>query len=423
MKFSIFNNRIPLSDNTDLLFNSFTEESLIIERKLDFSNIEMNSDLIAILQRKGFLIDEKINESQMVHEIFKEIYTNDNVFKLTINPTLNCNFRCWYCYESHSAKSLMTNECLEKVKRCINWLSGNYREVELAFFGGEPFLQYNDIVKPLIEYIDNLAHNNQFKYQVTFTTNGYLLTNDIIEELTHYNIGISQITLDGGPNSHNKTRISKKKDSFFTIVKNIKQMVVTDLPILLRINVTKDNINDAFNIINYFKDLPNNKKGNINVLIQQVWQDVKNDIIDEIWELYSDFIKIGIRPWPRRFNFYQDFCYADKLHSAVINHDGNIFKCTAINFDKKTPDGILSETGEINIEEAFNLRIKKRTLNLLCKNCRILPVCNGGCSKNVDQARIRNYCLHPTEKDKNNVVKNIIREQLHMSKLGLTWKG
>lgn len=422
MKLSIFNNRIPLSDNTDLLFNSFTEEGIIIEKKMNLSLIEMSSEFITILIKRGFLVDDEIDEYKKVYDIFKKNYTNDNIFKLTINPTLNCNFRCWYCYESHSTNSIMSIECLEKVKRSINWLSKKYKEIELAFFGGEPFLQYTNIVKPLIEYIDILSHNNQFKYQVTFTTNGYLLTKDIIKELTHYNIGISQITLDGGPDSHNKTRISKKKDSFFTIVKNIKKMVESDLPILLRINVTKDNIEDASKIVNYFKDIPNEKKIKIKVLVQQVWQDIKNDIIDEIWSLYSDFMDIGISPWPRRFNFYHDFCYADKLHSAVINYDGKIHKCTAINFDEKEPDGILSENGEIHIEEVFNLRLTKRRLNQLCKRCRILPVCNGGCSKNIDQAKIRDYCLHPSEKDKNNVVKNIIREQLHMSKLGLSWK-
>lgn len=422
MKFSIFNNRIPLSPNTDILFNSYSEESQIIGKEVVLIADELNPELRDILYSKGFLIDDDIDEVNRIFNAFKDSYSNDEVFKLTINPTLNCNFRCWYCYETHYAHSTMSKECVTRVKRCIDWISCKYKALELAFFGGEPLMQYHEIVKPLIEYTNKVSNARNMQYQVTFTTNGYLISDDIISDLTHYNVGVSQITLDGGPISHNKTRVSKRGDSYETIVTNIKKMVAANLPVLLRINVTKDNIDDASEIVNSFRTFLETEKFKINVLIQQVWQDVKNDILDEIWTLYSQFIEIGIRPWPRRFNFYQACCYADKRHSAIINHDGKIFKCTAINFDKKSPDGELQPSGHFNIDAPFDSRIKKRNENQLCRTCRILPVCNGGCSKNVDQANIRDYCLHPKEDDKDKVIKNIIREQLYMTKLGLSWK-
>lgn len=422
MKLSIFNSRIPLSSNTDILFNSFTEECQIVEKNLCLTIDDMNHELTDILYAKGFIIDDEVDETGRIFNAFKDCYSNNDVFKLTINPTLNCNFRCWYCYETHHAQSTMSKEVLERVKRCIDWISNKYKAIELAFFGGEPLMQYREIVKPLIEHIQKVSCDNNMQYQVTFTTNGYLMSDEIINDLKHYNVGVSQITLDGGPDSHNKTRISKTGDSYKTIVNNIRRMAAADFPVLLRINVTKDNINGASEIINSFRLFSEQEKSKINVLIQQVWQDVKNDILDEIWALYSQFVKIGIRPWPRRFNFYQACCYGDKRHSAVINHDGKIFKCTAINFDQKQPDGELSADGHIDIEAPFNLRIKKRSENRLCGECRILPVCNGGCSKNVDQANISDYCLHPTEAEKDKVVKDIIREQLYMSELGLSWK-
>lgn len=422
MKFSIFNNRIPLSPNTDILFNSFSEECQIIGKEAILTIDGMNPELKDILYNKGFIIDDGIDEAGRIFNSFKDSYSNGDVYKLTIKPTLNCNFRCWYCYETHHAHSTMSKECVERVKRCIDWISGKYKALELAFFGGEPLMQYQEVVRPLIEYTDKISNAKNIQYQVTFTTNGYLISDEIIRDFTQYNVGISQITLDGDPISHNKTRVSRQGNSYETIVNNIKKMVDANLPVLLRINVTKENINDACQIVNSFQSFTEKAKHRINVLIQQVWQDLKNDILDEIWALYSKFVEIGIRPWPRRFNFYQACCYADKRNSAVINHDGRIFKCTAINFDQKNPDGELLDSGRFNIDASFNSRIKKRNENQLCKTCRILPVCNGGCSKNVDQAAIRDYCLHPTEEDKDKVVKNIIREQLYMTELGLSWK-
>ena len=112
-------------------------------------------------------------------------------------------------------------------------------------------------------------------------------------------------------------------------------MASVGMPVLLRINVTKENINSAYSIPEYINSFSDTEKSKVQVLIQQVWQDSQNDILDEIWGLYGEFLKIGIIPWPRRFNFYKHICYADIKNSAVINYNGKIFKCTAIDFDKK----------------------------------------------------------------------------------------
>ncbi len=69
---------------------------------------------------------------------------------------------------------------------------------------------------------------------------------------------------------------------------------------------------------------------------------------------------------------------------------------------------------------AFERRLEKRMSNNLCKECRIFPLCGGGCSKNIDQSNgLPEYCLHPTDADKDKVVKRVISEQLIMERLGL----
>lgn len=382
---------------------------------------EMDNESLSLMTQKGFIVDDKVDEAEIIHQEFENYHSDDTTFKLTVNPTLNCNFRCWYCYETHKATSNMSKETVEKVKRCIDLLSCKYKSMELSFFGGEPMLKYKEMVRPLIRHLHKTFTDKGLEYSITFTTNGYLITDEIIAELRQYNMGISQITLDGGPATHNKTRCSAKQDSFRTIVGNIRKMVAARLPVLIRINVTQQNICEAKEIIDYFKEFTDVEKSLLNVLIQQVWQDVDKDIVDEIWELYSHFVEVGIKPWPRRFNFYRSACYADNRHTAVINYNGKIYKCTAIDFDKKDPDGEVDEYGHINIDSAFDRRLNKRKNNRLCANCRILPLCNGGCSKNVDQSVNRDYCLYPTEEDKNKLVQRIIREQLHISRLGLSW--
>lgn len=419
MKASIFNNRLSLSKNTDVLFNAYTEEFIAINHRssLEFDHQDANSQ--DLLSSKGFFIRNEIDEYRNIMERFRQCQLNDDVFRLTINPTLKCNFGCWYCYETHTGNTKMNEECINNIKSLIDNLSCNYKSVELSFFGGEPMLYYNEIVKSILEHINKISNQTDLKYRASFTTNGYLITDKMVNDLLQYNLGVFQITLDGGPLSHNSTRVSKQGDSFSKIVCNIRKMIQRGIQVLLRINVTKENIKGAFEIIKYFEDIPYGDKMNLHLFVQQVWQDVQNDILDDVWDLYSEFIKIGILPWPRRFSFYKSICYADNMHSTVVNYNGKIYKCTAVDFDKVESIGELKKDGIIEIHHPFDLRSAKRNNNPNCKTCRILPLCNGGCAKSVDQAASVNYCLHPTDEDKDKVVKNVIREKLHMARLGL----
>ncbi len=88
-----------------------------------------------------------------------------------------------------------------------------------------------------------------------------------------------------------RRQCSNKTDSFCTIVDNIRTMASVGMPVLLRINVTKENINSAYSIPEYINSFSDTEKSKVQVLIQQVWQDSQNDILDEIWGLYGEFLK------------------------------------------------------------------------------------------------------------------------------------
>lgn len=422
MKHSIFNNRIPLSENTDIIFNSLSEQSIIIHKNatLPLTADTENEMIIKSLIDKGIICNDNEDEMIKATGIFLESAEDNSNFRLTINPTLQCNFRCWYCYEQHSTKSVMTDKTLQAVKSLIKEILNKHDSLELAFFGGEPFLEFDSIVLPLIDYTSKISHQKEKKYIVTFTTNGFLITPEIVKRLSSYNIGVSQITLDGGPLFHNKTRKAKGNNSFNRIVENIKILAKAGFPVLLRINLTKENAQSALDISNYFCDEDQYIRKKINVLVQQVWQDAKNDIFEETWDIYESFLNIGINPWPIAFNTLKAICYADRRHSAVVNYDGRIFKCTAIDFNSKQEDTAITQDVFKSLNMTFDRRIEKRMSNNLCKKCRIFPLCAGGCSKNIDQSTgLNEYCLHPTELDKDKVVKRVISEQLIMEKLGL----
>jgi uncharacterized protein len=360
------------------------------------------------------IVDDTINEREKVWGTFIASVFDDSTFKLTVNPTLSCNFRCWYCYENHEAKPRMTPDVFDKLKKAIAIIATKYQCLELSFFGGEPMLEFNTLVHPLIDYVHHIASETGLKYEVTFTTNGFLINDEIIEKLHPYNIGLSQITLDGGPDHHNKTRISHKQDSFLTIVSNIKRLVNAKMPVLIRINVTGENIEDAFKIISFFENVSSEDKKYLYLIVQQVWQD-KTDIYDKIWELYEAFSEVGIKPFKKNPDLISHICYGDKCHSAVVNHDGMVYKCTAMDFDGTNAEGKLDSEGKIISTTSIKAHLEKRRNNTKCNDCRILPLCNGGCFKHVVNSEKSDYCIYPTEEDKNTVVKRTISEQIFMS--------
>lgn len=321
MKPSIFNNIINIDKEKEVyaIYNSLSDRCLFLSRLT--SNMELLSlppKTLSKLIECGMVIDSAKDEVKEVSSIYKKMVESDQSFILIVNPTLNCNFRCWYCYENHEGKMDMTKETLEHTKQCIKKILAKYEHLELSFFGGEPLLRFESVVKPLMTYTKEYANSRSKKYTISFTTNGYLISHEMITYFKKFNMGSFQITLDGDRNTHNKTRYSKNNDSFDTIINNIQNLANSGLKVILRINATHENIDKAKEIVEYLNDLETEAKKNIWISIHQVWQD-KTDILEKIWDLYDIFVKNKFRINPRPYRRLSRICYGDIKHSAVIN--------------------------------------------------------------------------------------------------------
>ncbi|WP_289861928.1 hypothetical protein [uncultured Duncaniella sp.] len=58
-------------------------------------------------------IDRRTEIGECMSEINKHFNSKQHL-NITINPTLDCNLRCWYCYEKHLDGSCMDNDTLKK---------------------------------------------------------------------------------------------------------------------------------------------------------------------------------------------------------------------------------------------------------------------------------------------------------------------
>ena len=137
---------------------------------------------------------EDIEELIRQGKLFTKDAYRDLVFDFKQRPTVvkalclhiahDCNLACRYCFaeegEYHGRRALMSYEVGKAALDFLMDHSGNRRNLEVDFFGGEPTLNF-DVVKRLVEYgrSQEAARNKNFRF--TLTTNGVLLDDEIME--------------------------------------------------------------------------------------------------------------------------------------------------------------------------------------------------------------------------------------------------
>lgn len=148
-----------------------------------------------------------------------------------LNVTDDCNLQCRYCFvEQHP--HYMT---LDTAKAAVDWLYKNYlkkkelniptinNKISLYFFGGEPMLCYETIIKPIVQYCEE-----QYKdlFQFGMTTNGTLLSKEKIDWLQHYNFSLL-LSIDGNKETQDFNRPCRNctMSSFDLIEKNIPYLL------------------------------------------------------------------------------------------------------------------------------------------------------------------------------------------------------
>lgn len=164
-------------------------------------------------------------------------YQEPHPINAVINLTDQCNFRCPYCFVGHNPR----RTTYEIVEQTIKYLLSNLQyhpEGEMPnlwFFGGEPMLEYNSIIVPIVEaYRDKVAFG--------ITTNGSLLTEDVVDFFADNNIPVL-LSIDGDEEVQNKQRpFANGAPSFDAVVKNIPYYLLRNPDAIFRATLTKFSI-------------------------------------------------------------------------------------------------------------------------------------------------------------------------------------
>lgn len=168
------------------------------------------------LKDAGVLFTEDCYEDYICE--FKERPTV--VKALCLHIAHDCNLACRYCFaeegEYKGRRALMS---LEVGKKALDFLvesSGNRRNLEVDFFGGEPLMNF-DVVKEIVAYGRALEKEHNKKFRFTLTTNGVLL-NDEIMEFANQEMDNVVLSVDGRKEVHDYMRPFRKGAGSYDLI-------------------------------------------------------------------------------------------------------------------------------------------------------------------------------------------------------------
>ena len=183
---------------------------------------------------------------------YEEMYRHP--FSASLNLTDSCNLACRYCFVEQHPRFMS----LEVAIKAVDWLADNYKyhmknktlltqrgllQKSICFFGGEPMIQYEQIIQPLVAYIEKTYPN---EFYLSMTTNGTLLNEEKLKFLSQHNIPI-MLSLDGNRDTQEWNRPCQNGQSSFDLVNNNIPNILKYFPrTMMRATVSQDKVDKLF---------------------------------------------------------------------------------------------------------------------------------------------------------------------------------
>lgn len=383
---------IELSDKEKI--NFFLSAYLDSKEQFLCNNLFTREEMQFIIDSL-FYLPVDINEDKLLTERIQE-FKDVKELDLIIALTLDCNFRCVYCFQEHT-KIVMTRETADKFLqyfrlKCEGEGTENLR---IAYYGGEPLMQF-DMLRYIHERIEKDFLGIQKDYLVI--TNGFLLSKEKVDFLNTYSDLLKvQVTIDGPSYIHDKRRPLKNgKSTFKQIVNNIVYCS-KKIETIIRLNIDKQSVDY---IKDLFKELEsyNLNKLNIvfdpeyvsaNTILNENYKEICIPEDEDVFMRLSTFAETAqqygyrcsyensINDFPLgEPKFY--YCNAFSGKHLVLCPGGDIYACLE-------RIGDLNEIiGNIHKSPIFNERYKdwcsqSILLSEQCRACEINAFCGGGC--------------------------------------------
>lgn len=370
-------------ESYSLLFESRNTQKL--------STADFDEDLWEALCINNIISDNDTDDYLKYKASITNIRKQRTGMHLTLAPTMDCCFRCHYCFEKYKEKKYMTPEIMDQIIKYVTSYP-ELKNIKITWFGGEPLMA----VPQIEEFYDKFRDIWQEPFISNIITTGYHIDKESIRVMQKVGISSVQITLDGMKETHNKVKhLPSGEDVFERILSNIELLndSAPEINITIRVNLTLENKEEY---IPLHKLCLTRFYGRSNITISPafVLDRGTGDICRSNNNIFfghierSKFIlnlaKNGINSVFVRYPepFFNECAIRNEM-AIAFDPEGYAYKCWEVIGNKEYAIGKLNDDG---ILTDINQTILNRQLygadtfdDPICSQCKYLPICNGGC--------------------------------------------
>ena len=350
--------------------------------------------VVKYLSGRGFLIKEGTDEYRRIQLGFGQQHYRTDVLQLILLASEDCNFRCEYCYEQF-ARGTMQTWVRDGIKRLLEKRVGTLRNLAVSWFGGEPLYGF-PAIEDLAPFFLEMAREHSLQYSTNMTTNGYLLTPDVAEKLLAWNIRNYQITIDGPPEDHDRSRPARDgSGTFERIFENLRALQQRSESFLVDVRVNFDRKNHPhlgkfFDIFEEsFREDPRFK---LRFRAVGQWGGPNDPQLEVCGAEEATTVQRDMRAEAQRrgLSLSDDIrqlpglgaqvCYAARPYNFIVGASGKLMKCTVdLDMYDRNVVGWLTPEGDLEIDQdKFALWTEPAfERDSKCQKCVVLPACQG----------------------------------------------
>lgn len=405
-KWSIYNNFIEVEDTgSTRIFNSINRATYELDKYTmecmeGFFNGEKVEDeelkdLIAKFCYEKLVVEEGFDEVKYFLDYRNRYYNSVFGSVIYFMPTMNCNFKCPYCivantdHNTGSSLAKIDNETIDaSVRWIVNFLEKQKDKVQealkenpdanklrIVLFGGEPTLGHSENLKFLRGLKESIPKWSRLS--VSIITNGYTLSDEMIEDYKVFEFTSVQITIDGPQRFHDVRRITTDdKGSYKRIIQNCHKVKDSGVTLVIRVNIDEGNVDHVSELLDDLKDEGFQEGTCLSLAPVDRCEGIMSEgghaphVLKKFAALYKYAGDLGFD-----FGHWETFCGVYASSFFALSPKGKLYKCPS-----------MSEEVGCSVGSVFSDELDKGYYDVLgtsiddkCASCSWVGVCGGGC--------------------------------------------
>jgi uncharacterized protein len=363
---------------------------------------DLDQTFLTVLDEAG-IIHSGDQKARILKRFELQKFARSHV-SFTLAPTIECNYACWYCYQNERRYiGSMSDDVQKNTLRFIDIVVQSCETFDITWYGGEPLLAMN-VISNISEALIRRYGAGKPKMLASFiVTNGMLLNDDTVATLKRCGVTNAQISIDNFYHLPPARRGLFLPDGTLSpIFANILKFR-DQLRINIRINTSAledgelDRMMEALTKhgvreMAYFARVEDNVKecNSLGSAIVDEMMTRKDYAKTKIALTETQNLQQYVNEAQQALRPKNHFCGATDGSMFVIDFRGDISRCWISAGVSEEKSGNVAELFSVDRLDDTNFLVNSEVdrkwreytpFNFNdCRDCRVLPLCMGGCS-------------------------------------------